>query len=136
MAAQCGSAILVSIKDAGGTYREVTGLRTKSIALNAEAVDITNSSSVGRWRETLDGCGVRSATISGEGPFLDDAGGAAAVDALMNNQIREAKILIPDFGVFEGLFKVTTVELSGEYNDAVMFNQTYESAGAITFTGA
>lgn len=135
MAEQCGSAIVVSIKDSGGTYRVVSGLRTKSIALNAEAVDVTNSDSVGRWRQYLDGCGVRSATISGKGPFTDDLGQNAVTDAVMNNQLRDAKILIPGLGTFEGSFKVTQLELSGEYNDAVMFNQTYESAGEITFTG-
>lgn len=135
MSGQCGSAIVISFKDSGGTYRVVAGLRTQSISLNAEAVDITNSSSTGRWREYLDGCGVRSASMSGEGPFMDDLGQNAVVDAVMNNQLRMGKILVPGLGVFEGTWKVTTAELSGEYNDAVMFNQTYESAGEIVFTG-
>lgn len=133
---QCGSAIIISLKDSGGTYRVVSGLRTQSIALNSEIVDVTSSSSVGRWREILDGCGVRSATMSGEGPFVDDLGQNAATDAMMNNQLREAKILVPGLGVFEGFFKITQLELSGEHTDAVMFNTTLESSGAVTFTGA
>lgn len=136
MSEQCGSAIVISLKDDGGQYRVVGGLRTKSISLNAEGVDVTNSDSAGRWRQYLDGCGVRSASISGEGPFNStDLGQEAATDAVMTNAIREGKILIPGFGVFEGLWKITQLELSGEYNDAVMFNQTYESAGEIVFTG-
>lgn len=135
MAEQCGSAIVISFKESGGTYRTVAGLRTKSISLNAEGVDVTNSDSVGRWRQYLDGCGVRSASMSGEGPFTDDLGANAVNDAVMNNANRDAKILIPGLGTFEGPFKVTQLEYSGEYNDAVMFNMTLESAGEVAFTG-
>lgn len=134
MAEQCGSAILISFKDSGGTYRVVSGLRTQSISLNAEAVDVTSSSSVGRWRTYLDGCGIRSATMSGNGPFNDDLGQNAVLDSVMNNQLREAKILVPGLGTFEGMWKVTSLELSGEHNDAVQYSQTYESAGEITYT--
>lgn len=134
MAGQCGSAIVISIKDDDGVYQVVTGLRTQSIALNAEMVDITNASSVGKWREILDGCGLKSATISGEGPFLNELGQTETVAALLSNAVRDAKILIPGFGTFEGPFKVTQCELSGEHTDAVMFSQTYESGGEVTFT--
>jgi TP901-1 family phage major tail protein len=135
MTAQCGSAIVTSFKDSSGTYRAHSGLRTQSVAINAEAVDVTNSGSAGRWREILDGCGVRTMTISGEGPFVDDLAENAALDAIMNNQVREGKILIPGLGTFEGHWKVTQLELSGEYNEGVMYSQTLESAGEITFTG-
>lgn len=135
MSAQCGSAMIISLKDEGGTYRVVGGLRTKSISINAEGVDITNSDSAGRWRQYLDGCGIRSASMSGDGPFNStDLGQGAGIEAVMSNEIREGKILIPDFGVFEGFWKITQLELSGDHDDAVTFNQTYESAGEITFT--
>jgi len=136
MSEVCGSAVVISLKDGTDTYRVVGGLRTKNFSINAEGVDVTNSDSAGRWRHYLDECGIRSASISGEGPFNDsDLGQGAAVAAVMSNQIRDAKLLIPGFGTFEGPFKITQIELSGEYNDAVMFNQTYESAGEIVFTG-
>lgn len=134
MAEQCGAAFVVSFKDSGGTYRVVSGLRTKSIAINSELVDVTNSDSAGRWRHALDGCGVRSATMSGEGPFEDGLGQNAVVDAMMNNAIRDGKILVPGLGTFEGKFKVTQLELSGEYNAEAIYNQTFESAGELTFT--
>jgi len=138
MAAQCGSAIVVSFKNDAGSpaYVVVAGLRTQRIAFNAEAVDITNSSSTGRWRELLNDCGVRSATLTGEGVFVDDAANEAVRDAFDENELRDAKILIPSFGTFEGQFKVTSLEMSGEHNEAVMWSMTLESAGAITFTAA
>jgi TP901-1 family phage major tail protein len=135
MSEQCGAAFVVSFKDSGGTYRVVSGLRTKSIAINSELVDITNSDSAGRWRHGLDGCGVRSASISGEGVFEDGLGQNAVFDAMMNNQIRDAKILVPGLGTFEGKFKVTQIEASGEHNAEATYSQTFESAGELVFTG-
>lgn len=138
MAAQCGAAIIVSFKDDAGTpaYQVVSGLRSRNISLNAETVDVTNANSTGVWRELLSGCGVRSASISGSGVFADDAGLEAVRDAFDEHENRDAKIFIPDYGTLEGPFKVTALELGGEYNGEVTFSMTLESAGAVTFTAA
>lgn len=136
MAAACGAAIVVSFKDDAGSpaYQVVAGLRTRNIQINSEAVDATNANSSGVWRELLDACGVRTASISGDGIFMDDAGIEAVRDAVFENEIRQAKIDIPGFGVFEGNFKATSFQIGGEYNGAVTFSVTLESAGAVTFT--
>lgn len=138
MTASCGSAIVVSFKDDGGSpaYQVVAGLRTRRITFNSEAVDATNADSTGRWRELLNECGVRSATMTGEGVFTDDAGMEAVRDAFFENELRDAKILVPGFGTFEGQWKVTSLEFGAEYNVAVTASMTLESAGAITFTAA
>ncbi len=136
MAAQKGSAIVVSFKDDAGSpaYNVIGGFRTRNISFNAEAVDITNANSTGIWRELLNEAGVRSASLSGEGVFVDDAAAEAVRDAFFENELRDAKILIPDFGTFEGQWKVTALQLAGEYNREVTHSMTLESAGAITFT--
>jgi TP901-1 family phage major tail protein len=53
-----------------GAPTTLTGLRTKSIKVNNELVDITNSDSPNRWRELLAGVGMRSMSISGQGVFM------------------------------------------------------------------
>jgi TP901-1 family phage major tail protein len=138
MAAQCGSSFVISFKNDAGSpaYTVCGGFRTQRLVINAEAVDVTNSSSTGRWRELLNDCGVRSATLTGEGIFVDDAANEAVRDAMFENELRDAKILVPSFGTFEGQFKVTSLEMSGEYNDAGMWSMTLESAGELTFTAA
>ena len=136
MTAQCGSASVVSITDAGGAAQAIAGLRNKRFTMNAEAVDITNSDSVGRWREYLDGCGVRSVDLSGDGVFLDDAGAAVAVDMHSTNSIRNATVLVPGLGTFEGLFKLTQCEFAGAHSGEVTYSIALGSAGPITFTGA
>lgn len=136
MAAACGAAIIVSFfNDAGSpAYQVVAGLRTRNIQLNSESVDVTNANSTGVWREVLSGCGVRTASISGDGVFTDDAGVEAIRDAFFENENRTAKIDIPGLGVIDGSFKVASLEFGGEYNNAVTFSVTLESAGALAFT--
>lgn len=136
MSAQKGSAMVVSFKDDAGSpaYQVIAGLRTRQIQLNSEQVDITNSDSVGLWRELLDAHGVRTATLSGDGVFQDDAGMEAVRDAVFENELRDAKILIPSFGIIEGKFKVSTLGFAGEYNRETTYTFTFESAGEIIFT--
>lgn len=138
MAAQSGKAIVVSFKDDAGTpaYVVVAGLRARSISFNAEPVDVTNADSTGAWRELLDGAGIRSASMSGDGVFTDDAGFEAVRDAYFENEHRDAKILIPGLGTFEGKFMVTALETGGEFNREVTYSLTLESAGVITWTTA
>jgi TP901-1 family phage major tail protein len=138
MAAQSGQAIVVSFKDDAGSpaYQVVAGLRSRRIAFNAEMVDVTCAESTGMWREVLDAAGVRTASISGDGVFTDDAGMEAVRDAFFENELRDAKIFITGFGTFEGKFKVTALELGGEHNQQVTTSLTFESAGAITFVSA
>ena len=60
MAAQKGKDLLVKIADGAG-FTTVAGLRTRRLAFNAETVDITHAESADRWRELLDGAGVKRA---------------------------------------------------------------------------
>lgn len=138
MAASCGRDMVVSFKNDAATpaYVVIGGLRTRNIAINAEIVDITNSDSTGQWRELLGGCGVKSTTMTGSGPFLNDAGLEAVRDAVFDGSLRDAKVLVPGFGDFEGKFKVSNLEFAGEYNGETTYSYTLESAGAITFTAA
>ena len=60
MTAQKGKDLLVKIAGGGG-YTTVAGLRTRRLAFNAETVDITHAESANRWRELLDGAGIKRA---------------------------------------------------------------------------
>jgi len=138
MAASCGAGIIVSFKDDAGSpaYQVVSGLRSRSIAFNSETVDVTNANSTGAWRELLTACGVKSASISGDGIFNDDAGMEAIRDAAFDGTLRDAKIFIPGLGEMQGSFKVANLEFGGEYNGEVTASFSLESSGVITFTSA
>lgn len=134
MAYQDGQGIIVQLKDSGGTYRTVSGLRTRDITLNSEMVDVTNADSSGRFREILDGAGIRSASFSGAGVFDSGEGHSALLDAWTNRQNRDFKFTVPGLGEFACTCKVTQLKYSGAHNGEVTADQTYESAGAVTFT--
>ena len=71
MAAQKGLDVLMKI-DISGTKTTIGGLRSTSITLNDESVDITNKDSLGT-RTLLAGAGVNSLSVSGSGVFTDSA---------------------------------------------------------------
>lgn len=133
MAAQKGKDLLLKIDDGSG-FVTVAGLRSRKIAFNAETVDVTHAESAGRWRELLEGAGVRRASISGRGLFRDAASDALLRDTFFTGAIKSFQIVIPDFGTVEGLFQMTSLEFAGEHNGEVTFDTALESAGALAFS--
>ena len=135
MAAQKGKDLLLKLDSDGvGTFVTVAGLRSRTIAINTETVDITHSESAGRWRELLEGAGVRNARVSGAGIFKDAASDALIRHYAFAGTIRAWQIVVPDFGTMQGLFQITSFELSGRHDAEVAFELTLESAGEVAFT--
>lgn len=132
MTAQKGKDLLLKINN-GSAYETVAGLRSRRIAFNAEAVDITDAESAGRWRELLAGAGVKRASVSGSGIFKDQASDATVRTAFFDGAILDWQVLIPDFGTVTGKMQVTALEYFGQYNGEVMFDLALESAGQLTF---
>lgn len=136
MAGQLGKDVLVKI-DIASTFTTIGGGRTKTLTLDQETIDITDSDSVGGWREILQGgAGVRSASIELEGVFKDSAAEAAVLTAWTAGSTPDMQFIMPSFGTFEGAFLCTQIEYSGEYNNAAMYKMTFENAADITFTAA
>jgi TP901-1 family phage major tail protein len=137
MTAQKGKDLLLKIDtDGGGTFATVAGLLSRHIAFNAESVDISNADSSGRWRELLEGAGVKRASIAGSGIFKDAATDATVRQVFFDGTIRTWQVIVPDFGTLAGPFQVTALEYSGEHNGEVAYELALESAGVISFTAA
>ena len=85
MTAQKGKDLLVKIAGGGG-YTTVAGLRTRRLAFNAETVDITHAESANRWRELLDGAGIKRASVSGRGLFKDACQRCADAAGILRRQ--------------------------------------------------
>jgi len=135
MGAQKGKDLLLKIAGSTpGVFMTVAGLRARQIAFNADAVDVTNAESSGRWRELLAGAGVRRAAVSGAGVFLDEASDALVREAFFAGDIRAWRIVIPGFGSIDGPFQITAMEYRGEHAGEVTFDLALESAGALAFT--
>ncbi len=134
MAAQRGKDMLLKMRDDGGAFVTVAGLRSRRIAFDAETVDITHTESAGRWRELLSGAGVKRATIIGAGVFKDVASDALARQSFFDGAIRDWQVIIPDFGALQGPFQIAALEYRGEHQGEVTFEMSLASAGALTFT--
>jgi len=135
MAAQSGKDMLLKLDATGaGSFVTVAGLRTRTLAFNAAAIDITDAESAGRWRELLAGAGVKKASVSGSGIFKDQASDATIRDLFFGGIIRSWQLILPDFGVVEGPFQITALEFKGDHAGEVTFDLALESAGALAFT--
>ena len=136
MAAQKGKDLLLKIDTGGGVYQTVAGLRATRIAFNAETVDVTNAASSNRWRELLEGAGVRAAAISGSGVFLDQSSDESMRAAFFAGTIPSFQAIIPDFGTVAGAFQITALEYSGQHDGEAVYEVSLASAGALTFAAA
>ena len=111
-------------------------LRTRRLAFNAETVDITHAESANRWRELLDGAGVKRASVSGRGLFKDTASDALMRQTFFDGAIIGYQIVIPAFGTVQGFFQITSLEFAGEHNGELTYDITLESAGELNFAAA
>lgn len=137
MAAQKGRDILIKMGDGQPTetFTTIAGIRSRSVAINRENVDVTNSDSDTMWRELLADAGVRSMSVSGNGVYKSTAAEALVVTHMLTGTThRNFEIIVPGLGKFAGPFHVASSELAGEYNGEVTHALSLESAAAITFT--
>ncbi len=135
MAAQNGKDLLIKLDlTGGGLFTTIAGLRATRISFNAETVDVTSLESQGGWRELLGGAGVRSASVSGSGVFVDSATDDRARQIFFAGTVEQFQVIIPDFGIVEGPFQITAIEYAGSYNGEATYELSLASAGALTFT--
>lgn len=135
MVAQNGKDLLIKVDmtDAGA-FETLAGLRATRLSFNAESVDVTSLESSGGWRELLAGAGMRSAAISGSGVFKDADSDERARQIFFDGATPDFQVIIPDFGVVEGPFQVTSIEYSGTHNGEATYELAMASAGALSFT--
>ncbi len=137
MAAQKGKDLLIKIDITGtGAYTTFAGLRSSRISFNSETVDITNIASQGGWRELLPSTGIRSASVSGSGVFLDGATSSMAWTYFFDATLPDYEIIVPGLGTFRGKFQITAMEYAGTYDGEATYDITLTSGGALTLTGA
>jgi TP901-1 family phage major tail protein len=134
MAVQRGKDLLLKVDLTGdGQFETIAGLRATRISFNAEQVDVTSLESAGGWRELLAGAGVKSASISGSGVFRDENTDERARQIFFDGQMPEFQVIIPDFGIVEGAFQITSIEYAGSLEGEATYEMSLSSAGALSF---
>ena len=135
MAVQAGKDLLIKIDQTGdGQFETIAGLRATRASFNAETVVVTSLESSGGWRELLAGAGVKSASISGSGVFRDAETDERARQIFFDGEIPAFQVVIPDFGVVQGPFQITSLEYAGSHNGEATYEVSLASAGVLSFT--
>ena len=134
MAAQQGKALLMKIGNGASpeVFTTIGGMRSNTLTMNDEMVDITTKDSDGA-RTILAQGGVNSITIAGSGVFTDLASETTLKTSFNLAALINYQFLVPNFGTFTGAFMLTSLEYAGEYNGEVTYSFTFESSGATTF---
>ena len=134
MAAQNGKDLLLKIDMSGdGLFETAAGLRATRISFNAESVDVTSLDSEGGWRELLAGAGVKTASISGSGIFKDASTDERVRQVFFDGATPRFQVVIPDFGVVEGLFQISSLEYAGTHDGEATYEVSLASAGPLSF---
>lgn len=137
MAAQKGLELLLKVDTDGvPTFATLGGIQTPGLVGSTETVEFTSQDDTDRFRQLLEGAGVISLAVNGDGVFKDDAPFATVNTYFLAGTIRQWQVIVPDFGTYQGLFQITSFEIGGEHNGEVRFTIGLESAGTITFTAA
>lgn len=135
MAVQRGKDLLIKIDMNGsGQFETAAGLRATRLSFNAEQVDVTSLDSAGGWRELLSGAGVKTASISGQGVFRDAATDERIRQVFFDGHTPDFQVIIPDFGIVEGAFQISSVDYAGTIAGEATFEMSLASAGELSFT--
>jgi len=135
MAAQNGKDLLIKVDMNGaGLFETVAGLRATRVSFNTETVDVTSLESTGGWRELLTGAGVKTASISGSGIFKDATTDARMREIFFDGENPEFQIIVPNFGIIEGPFQITSIEYGGTHDGEATYEVALASAGLLEFT--
>lgn len=143
MAAQKGSSFLLK-DNSGGSAVVIGGLRSTSMTINGEIVDITakdsatfsGSSGHDIGRAIGSNMGIRSMTVSASGVFTDSAGENNLRGAAFTGSSVNYDLVFGDGSTVKGAFIITSYERAGEFNGEETFSVTLESNGTMTYTNA
>ena len=142
MAAQKGSNFLLK-ENSTGTPATVGGMRSTSMSINGEMVDITTKDSNAfvtsgndKARDILQGGGIRSMSISASGVFTDSSTENIVRGFAFDGSIQNYDLIFADGSKVAGAFLITSYERAGEYNGEETYSVTLESHNTITYTNA
>ncbi len=103
MAAQKGKDLLIKMHRRHGFVRPSRGLRCAAASRSMRRPSTSRMRrSAGRWRELLDGAGIKRAGVSGRGLFKDAATDALMRQTFFDGAVKNCQVVIPDFGTVAG----------------------------------
>jgi predicted secreted protein len=123
--ARTGRTLLIA-DGTGGGATVIAAMRSTNFTIQGKAVDVTDKSSTGQYRELLASAGTVSVTVGAKGLLS----GSTQTQTLVNRAISRSI----DGDVLEGPFQLVQFEAAGDYNNEQTYQLSFESGGALTFT--
>lgn len=108
----------------------VLGVREKGVTRNGEPIDVASDEDSG-WRTLLTTAGQNEVDISLSGVTKDLV---LRNDWHAGNRTKTLALTYPDGSILSGSFYLANFNETGAYNDAVTFDATLQSTGAVTWT--
>ena len=115
----------------------IAALRTKTMTLGNEPIDVTSDDDLG-FRALLDDPGTKTLDMSFEGITKDVPTLNSLVTSAMSGSdiVETFSILFPNIGTMAGPFAITSLEIGAAYNERSTFTCSIQSAGTFTWTPA
>jgi TP901-1 family phage major tail protein len=137
MAKQKGSDLLLKLDTTGGgNFVTIGGVQNATLRFRVGDAEVTNQGSPGKYRELLEGAGIKSMSVSGSGVFDTAAPQSTVRQVVMDALHRRWQVIVPGEGIYDAKFQVTQYERRGQHERDVTFDITLESDGLVTFTAA
>ena len=118
-------------------YQTLGGLRSKTFGFTSDGIDITNHDS-DEYTKLLDGAGIRAFNVSGSGVYTNETVFQQVFTRAKANELQRLMFIdVKASRVYEGLYKVTSLEVSGDYDGEGSYSISAGSSGALVeFTAA
>jgi len=117
------------------TFTTVAGLRTNTLSVNLETVDITTDED-GPWRMLQEDSGLRTVSTSAAGVFKDDAVINTLEGWAFDHSSNEMQLTFGNGDIIQGMFVVTSFEYAGEHSAEQTYSIALESSDICTLIRA
>jgi TP901-1 family phage major tail protein len=114
----------------------LAALRATSFTVQGGAVDVTDKSSAGGFRELLGSAGTVSVSISARGLMSGSTQTQSLLSRTLARSLDSYRLSFDNGDVLEGPFQIVQFEAAGNYNDEQTYQLALESAGSLSFTAA
>jgi TP901-1 family phage major tail protein len=112
-------------------FAAIGGIRSKSFSVSSEEIDITSEDS-DEWKTILDKAGVRSVAFSGSGIYSNYENVKSVRASFFANEMVCLVLLETETElVWSGCFKISSVEISGDYNAESSLSLSGSSSGPV-----
>jgi TP901-1 family phage major tail protein len=130
--ARTGRSLLIA--DGTGTgATTIAAMRTTSFTIQGAAVDVTDKSSPGQFRELLGSAGVVSVALSAKGLLSGATQTQSLVSRALNRSVDNYRITFDNGDTLEGPFQIVQFEAAGDYNGEQTYQLSFESGGSLAY---